>query len=194
MLNQLDYYHVFQGLNRAFGAQTNVFKQYIRQALKTHDLEEFTIWLDTYESTLEEPAAVEKLNTFRTYVFRNWDRIFDWREKVEQVPKDARGLGAMESNQRHISFRMKKRGMHWSEDGCEAMVKVKQGLLNQTLLEAYLHQQNRSTRQQRKLKKMVRLSSLLHEKTRQSVGAKNGTIPLYASHSSAMGQLLKSFR
>jgi len=194
VLNQLDSYHVFQGLNRAFGSQTNVFKQHVRQALKTHDLDELTIWLDTYESTLDETPAVEKLNTFRTYVLRNWDRIFDWREKAEQVPKDARGLGAMESNQRHISFRMKKRGMHWSAEGCEAMVKVKQGMFNHTLREAYLHQQNRSTRQQRKLKQTVRLSSLLHEKTRQSVGAKNGTIPLYASRSSAIGQLIKSFR
>ncbi|SEK93560.1 hypothetical protein SAMN04488114_13129, partial [Carnobacterium iners] len=57
-----------------------------------------------------------------------------------------------------------------------------------------LHQQNRSARNQRKLNQTVRLSSLLHEKTRQSVGAKNGTIPLYASRSSAIGQLIKSFR
>ncbi|WP_035028552.1 ISLre2 family transposase [Carnobacterium mobile] len=194
VLNQLDSYHVFQGLNRAFGVKTNVFKQQVKQALKTHDLDHLTIWLDTYESTLDETAAVEKLNTFRTYVLRNWDRIFDWREKVEQAPKGARGLGAMESNQRHISFRMKKRGMHWSTEGCEAMVKVKQGMFNHTLREAYLHQQNRSARQQRKLNQTVRLSSLLHEKTRQSVGAKNGIIPLYASRSSAIGQLIKSFR
>lgn len=194
VLNQLDSYHIFQGLNRAFGARTNIFKRKVKQALKTHRLDELTIWLDTYESTLDETQTVEKLNTFRTYVTRNWDRIFDWREKVDQVPKEARGLGAMESNQRHISFRMKKRGMHWSEAGCEAMVKVKQGMLNHTLREAYLHQQNRSTRQQRKRKQLVRLSSILHEKTRQSVGAKEGTIPLYAAHSSAMGQLVKSFR
>ncbi|SIN99695.1 Uncharacterised protein family (UPF0236) [Carnobacterium alterfunditum] len=194
VVNQLDSYHIFQGLNRAFGSQTSLFKQKVNQALKTHDLNELTIWLDTYESTLDETPAVEKLTTFRTYVLRNWDRIFDWREKVEQVPQDARGLGAMESNQRHISFRMKKRGMHWSEEGCEAMVKVKQGILNHTLRDAYLHQQNRSTRQQRKLKQTVRLSSLLHQKTRQSVGAKDGTMPLYASHSSAMGKLIKSFR
>ena len=171
-----------------------LFKQKIHQALKTHNLETLTIWLDTYESTLEDTQAVEKLINFRTYILRNWDRIFDWRKKIEHVPEDARGLGAMESNQRHISYRMKKRGMHWSESGCEAMVKVKQGILNQTLREAYLHQQTRSTRQQRKVKQTVRVSSLLHQKTRQSVGAKRGTIPLYTSNSSAMGQLIKSFR
>ncbi|SEL27960.1 hypothetical protein SAMN04488114_14511, partial [Carnobacterium iners] len=60
--------------------------------------------------------------------------------------------------------------------------------------ETYLHQQTRSTRQQRKVKQTVRVSSLMHQKTRQSVGAKKGTIPLYAPHSSAMGQLIKSFR
>ncbi|MGB6177981.1 ISLre2 family transposase [Carnobacterium sp.] len=194
VLNQLDSYHVFQGLNRAFGVKTTIFKQQVKQALKTHDLDQLTIWLDTYESTLDETSAVEKLTTFRTYVVRNWDRIFDWREKVEQAPKDARGLGAMESNQRRISFRMKKRGMHWSADGCEAMVKVKQGMFNHTLREAYLHQQKRSARKQRKVNQTVRLSSLLHEKTRQSVRVKNGTIPLYASRSSAIGQLIKSFR
>lgn len=194
VLNQLDSYHIFQGLNRTFGVQHNEFKSNIKQALKKHDLDSFTIWMDTYESTLEEPKEQSKLKTFRTYILRNWDRIFDWRDKVKQAPKGARGLGAMESNQRHISFRMKKRGMHWSEAGCEAMIKVKQGMLNQTLREAYLHQQHRSTRQQRKLKQTVRLSSLLHQKTRHSVGAKEGTIPLYASHSSAMGQFVKSFR
>ena len=194
VLNQLDSYHIFQGLNRAFGVKTTIFKQQVKQALKTHDLDRLTIWLDTYESTLDETSEVEKLTTFRTYVVRNWDRIFDWRKKVEQAPKDARGLGAMESNQRRISFRMKKRGMHWSAEGCEAMVNVKQGMFNHTLREAYLHQQNRSTRNQRKLNQTVRLSSLLHEKTRQSVGVKNGTIPSYASRSSAIGQLIKSFR
>jgi len=37
---------------------------------------------------------------------------------------------------------MKKRGMHWSADGIEAMVKVKQGILNGTLREVYLSAQH----------------------------------------------------
>lgn len=61
-----------------------------------------------HRSTLEDPKKPEKVKDFRTYIQHNWDRIFDWREKVGNPPNDARGLGAMESNQRHISFRMKK--------------------------------------------------------------------------------------
>ncbi|MED4322024.1 hypothetical protein P9232_11250, partial [Weizmannia sp. CD-2023] len=87
----------------------------------------------------------------------------------------ARGLGAMESNQRHISFRMKKRGMHWSELGAEAMVKIKQGILNGTLREAYLKHRSRSERKQRNLKQFIRMSQLLKQPVRPSVGVKHGS-------------------
>lgn len=60
--------------------------------------------------------------------------------------KDARRLGAMEFNQRHIPYRMEKRGMDWSAEGSEAMVKVKQGILSGTLREVYLKEQYRSFR------------------------------------------------
>jgi hypothetical protein len=150
--------------------------------------------MDTYESTLEDPKKLEKVKDFRTYIQHNWDRIFDWREKVGNPPNDARGSGAMESNQRHISFRMKKRGMHWSPEGGEAMVKVKQGILNQTLRAVYLKHQHRSKRKQRDVKKTTRLASLLHQTTRPSIGAKQGRISLYGAHSSAIGQLIKSLR
>lgn len=68
--------------------------------------------MDTYESTLDGDKQIEKANSFHTYIKGNWNRIFDWREKIDNCPEDAWGMGAKESNQRHISFRMKKRGMH----------------------------------------------------------------------------------
>jgi hypothetical protein len=194
VLNQLDSYHVFQGLNRALGSQNKEYKEPIRKALKEHNLDNFKLWMDTYESTLEDKKKVEKLNDFRTYILRNWERIFDWREKVENAPNGARTLGAMESNQRRISYRMKKRGMHWSKKGSKAMVKIKQGIFNQTLRKAYLKGQNRSAREQRETKKTIRTSSLLHQKTRQSIGARQGSINLYVAHSTALGKLVKSFR
>jgi len=56
---------------------------------------------------------------------------------LDYLFKDARSLGCIESRQRHISFRMKKLGMHWSAIGAESMVKVKQGIRNGTLSEVY---------------------------------------------------------
>lgn len=97
----------------------------------------------------------------------------------------------MEFNQRHVSYRMKMRGMHWSPKGAEAMVKIKQGILNRTLREIYLKDQKRSVRKQREVKKVVRRSQL--QPARASIGAKQGAIGGYTAHSSAIGKLAKSF-
>ena len=194
VLNQLDPYHIAQALNRALGGGKSEYKDSIRKALKEHNLDDFTLWLDTYESTLDEQKQAEKVKAFRSYIQNNWDRIYDWREKVKNPPEDARSLGAMESNQRHVSFRMKKRGMHWSLEGAEAMVKVKQGVLNKTLRANYLAHQQRSERKQREVKKAVRMAQILHEVTRPSIGAKQGSISLYTAHSTAIGNLMKSIR
>jgi len=189
VLNQLDSYHIAQGLNRALGSKKSSYKDQIRKALKQHDWDQFTLWLDTYESTLEDKKQIEKINEFRTYINHNWDRIFDWREKVENPPEDARGLGAMESN---ISFRMKRRGMHWSSEGSEAMVEVKQGMINNTLRDVYLRSQERSARKQREVKKIVRTAQFLREVTGLSIGAKQGSIALYTAHSSSNGESIEN--
>lgn len=194
VLNQLDAYHIAQALNRALGSKKSQFKDEIRKALKQLDWRQFTLWLDTYESTLEDEKGIEKVNGFRTYIQDNWHRIFDWRERVENPPENARGLGAMESNQRRVSFRMKRRGMHWSAEGSEAMVKVKQGILNNTLRNVYLKFQRRSARKQREVKKIVRMTEYLNQPTRQMIGVKQGSIGLYTAHSSAIGNLMKSFK
>ena len=193
VLNQLDSYHVFQALNRTLGAGHSEYKDGIRKAIKERKLDKFTLWLDTYESMLEEEKKIEKVREFRTYIEGNWDRIIDWRDCFESTPEDARSLGAMESNQRRVTYRMKKRGMHWSPKGAEAMVKVKQGILNGTLRDVYLKDQKRSTRKQREVKKTVRMSKILHQPTRPSIGAKQGRIGVYTAHSSAIGKLAKSF-
>ena len=70
---------------------------------------------------------IDQLKKFRNYIQNNWDRIFDWRQKVEKIPDGARSLGAMESNQRRISFRMKRRGMCWSQSWSLGVMKVIQG-------------------------------------------------------------------
>lgn len=75
VLNQLDPYHIAQALNRALGGGKREYKDAIRKALKEHNLDDFTLWLDTYESTLEEVKPLEKVKAFRSYIQNNWDRI-----------------------------------------------------------------------------------------------------------------------
>src|SRR5690625_6924446 len=89
----------------------------------------------------------------------------------------------MEPNLRRVTFRMKRRGMHWSRLGAEAMVKIKQGIANNTLRDVYLAAQHRSHRKQRDVNKKVRIASLLRQPTRDSIGAKKGSISLYTARS-----------
>ena len=157
VLNQLDLYHISQALKRAFGGGNSELKDDVKKALKNHDKDSFKLDVDTYESTLDDSKSMEKVRFFCKYIEHNWERIFDWRTKVKNLPDDARNLGAMEFNQRHISFQMKKRGMHWSPEGGESMVKIIQGILNKTLREAYLSHHNRSHRKQRNVKYTARM-------------------------------------
>ncbi|GFR38522.1 hypothetical protein PRECH8_18180 [Insulibacter thermoxylanivorax] len=74
------------------------------------------------------------------------------------------------------------------------MVKIKQGIFNGTLRAAYLKHMKMSTRKQREVKKVIRMSFYLRQPTRPSIGVKEGSIPVYGPHSSAIGKLAKSFR
>src|SRR5699024_2016797 len=134
---------------------------------------------------------IKRGSDFRTYIVNHWERIFDWRNIVEDAPHDARSLGCSESRQRHISFRMKRRSMQCSAKGAESKVIVKQGILNETIRDVYLISKKRSKRKQRENKQTVHMSQYFR-KTKHANNSRQGSISLYAAHSSAVGRLLKS--
>src|SRR5699024_10609234 len=90
------------------------YKSELRKALENHDLERFNLWLDTYESTLDDSKKIEKVGEFRTYILNNWDRILNWRKRVDNPPEDARNLGAMDSNQSRVTYRVKSASRYLS--------------------------------------------------------------------------------
>jgi hypothetical protein len=60
----------------------------------------------------------------------HWDELIDWREEASDVPVNAGGMGTIESNQKRLAFRMKRRGMKWSKKGAQAVAKVQQSIAN----------------------------------------------------------------
>lgn len=62
---------------------------------------------------------------------RNWNRIFDWKDRFDKPPENTRRLCVMETNQRRVSCGMVKRGMHWSKDVLETMVKIKHNIFKE---------------------------------------------------------------
>src|SRR5699024_9656533 len=71
VLNQLDPYHVFQGLNQALGAKQSDYNSELRKASENHEFEHVNLWPDTSESTLEDSKIIEKVGKFRMYILNN---------------------------------------------------------------------------------------------------------------------------
>ncbi|RYL92761.1 ISLre2 family transposase [Sporolactobacillus sp. THM7-4] len=163
----------------------------IQRAVRNKDQDRVIALIDTCESQLDDDQRVKEVEAAKSYLLNHWDRLFDWREIVKDKPEHAGKLGAMESHPRHLTFRMKKRGMHWGASA-EGMVKVLQGRLNKTLKETYLASFKPSVRATRLIKKTVKIASLLKSKTRPSIGARSGRIAGYTSTSSTIGQLNKA--
>ncbi|MCO7177207.1 ISLre2 family transposase [Sporolactobacillus kofuensis] len=188
---QLDAFHIAQSLTRSLHGDKDWITR-IQRAIKRRDQEKAILLLDTYESNMDDDERIKQLEQVKQYLIKHWDRLFDWRQGVDKddLPEYAGKLGAMESNQRHLTFRMKKRGMHWGQSE-EGMVKVIQGLRNGTLKTAYLASFTPSQRVKRIMKKAIRIASLLKEPTVPSIGVHYGQIGCHASSSSALGQMNK---
>ena len=60
-------------MNRTFGYKQSDWKDKIKEALEEHNLDEFTLNLDTYKSTLETEKTIKKVNECRTYILNHWD-------------------------------------------------------------------------------------------------------------------------
>ena len=76
-LHQLDAYHIAKDLNRTFGYKRSKLKDQLKDAIKSHDYETFTLILDTYESTLDNEKEIEKVNKFRIYLLNHWQYVKD---------------------------------------------------------------------------------------------------------------------
>ena len=73
----------------------------------------------------------------RSYVLKRLEKGADWRKKLEamglsdEIPDDARGLGAIEGNESNLfADRMKDRGMSWTIPGAQHMGKAIQLAVN----------------------------------------------------------------
>src|SRR5699024_2556165 len=96
-LNQIDDYHIKQSNNITFAWKMNEFEGNIQCAINEGDNDKFDLLVDKFESTLEDEKEIKRVSDFRTYIVNHWERIFDWRNLVEDAPKDARSLGCIES-------------------------------------------------------------------------------------------------
>lgn len=114
---QLDGFHLARACGRGFGKELGA---QVYQAIRSGDSQKANQLIDSAEPTDNKTARKD-----RKYVKANVLKGIDWRQRVQQVPCSARGLGTMESNgDKLIANRMKKRGMSWTIKGAHHMAKV----------------------------------------------------------------------
>ncbi|MGC4388822.1 ISLre2 family transposase, partial [Streptococcus suis] len=69
--------------------------------------------LDTYESLIETESEQERFESFKKRLLNN----FQYTKTPEKHGLSDTVIGIMESQHRKLTFRMKHRGISWTEDG-----------------------------------------------------------------------------
>lgn len=112
-----DEYHLNKDLTDTFRSYPEELLEEAFKAIKTHDKGKLRTLLDTAESLAETDQALEKVVTIKNKLLRN----FQYTKSAELRGLSHAGIGVMESQHRKITYRMKHRGMYWSEFGGDSM-------------------------------------------------------------------------
>lgn len=124
----------------------------------------------------------EAIAELRMFILDNQKALRDYRERLQEKGFETdwmRPMGSAESNMNFFSRRLKKMGYSWSVNGLEAMTRAIIHRFDGTLGEA-LDLTSSSTEHQddSSREETVSLKQLLKQKTRQSVGAIMGSMPV----------------
>ena len=123
---QLDGFHLARACGRGYGKKLG---RAIYEAIRSGDSRQALSRMER-----AAPARTRTSAKDRRYVECNVAAGVDWRNRVLDVPIDARSLGTMESNGDKLTAnRMKKRGMSWTIRGANHMAKTIQLCRNQDL-------------------------------------------------------------
>ncbi len=186
----LDRYHCLQKIEHTLGRHNELAMRAIK-AVRHHDQAELTIILDTYESQNLTEKQADDLMRLRKYLQRNWRYILSPQMRGF---KDIHLIGSVESSHRAFTYRMKKQGKSWTEQGAKAMISLIEARMNgelQASLNTILEQLTVLPRvaQTRLLQEMhIRTGEFLRKApTKPSIGAVQGIIPINTATSRPMG-------
>ncbi|WP_019252586.1 ISLre2 family transposase [Limosilactobacillus reuteri] len=185
----LDRYHCLQKIEHTLGRHNELAMRAIK-AVRHHDQAELTIILDTYESQNLTEKQADDLMRLRKYLQRNWRYILSPQMRGF---KDIHLIGSVESSHRAFTYRMKKQGKSWTEQGAKAMISLIEARMNgelQASLNTILEQLTVLPRvaQTRLLQEMhIRTGEFLRKApTKPSIGAVQGIIPINTATSRPM--------
>lgn len=115
-----DAYHVYQQINTMYKEHPLELREKVYEAIFSGNKKLLEAILTTTEGNIMDEEKTTIFQRFSQKLLSRFNYI---------VPPCLRGLshagiGIMESQHRKITYRMKKRGMYWSQCGCEIMAKL----------------------------------------------------------------------
>ncbi|MVX58122.1 ISLre2 family transposase [Streptococcus danieliae] len=114
-----DEFHVLREIRRATGLYPEQASLFFK-AIYNHDRDKLKVALDTLESCLQTDKEIESFQSFSKRLRR--DFIHTKSCELRGISKG--GIGIIESNHRKLTYRMKNRGMYWSDTGAETIAKL----------------------------------------------------------------------
>ncbi|MBQ7478707.1 MAG: ISLre2 family transposase [Selenomonadaceae bacterium] len=183
-----DRYHVNRKLKERLSGSDKRLAGELRETVRAHDKERMEVCMDTLESMAADGQEAENLVRLRGYLERNWEYL----ATPEQRGLESCGgcLGTCESNHRLYSYRMKKQGRAWGDEGGAAMARILTAIKNGDLREALAARKDYSCKPSRDFKGAVR-AALKKAKHSAHEGVRHGRIVVDAPSSSAIGQLAR---
>lgn len=128
-----DAQHLNMKIKEIFRRLPVELKEGLFSAIQKHSKKETRMILDTTESWIDSEEELEKFLKFKKKLLQN----FQYTKPAELRGLSHRGIGVMETQHRKITYRMKRRGMYWSERGANTMSKMIIAAYNHSLRELF---------------------------------------------------------
>ena len=92
-----------------------------QQAINLGSLNQLKMAFDTYEGYLETEEQLSDMKKLKNYLSRHWKHLESLASRGYDIVKE--GIGIMESQLRHFTYRLKHCGRHWG-DGLNGMAQL----------------------------------------------------------------------
>lgn len=128
-----DAQHLNMKIKERFRKLPYELEQRLFSAIQLHSKKSTRVILDTAESLINNEEELELFNKFKTKLLQN----FQYTKPAELRGFSHQGIGVMETQHRKLTYRMKRRGMYWSEKGANTMSKMILAVYNDSLRELF---------------------------------------------------------
>ena len=121
-------FHLFRNLRQGLAGRKK-WQQGLKKLLEKNKIEKVLSYLRRMITRIKDPELKEKISSVYVYIRNN-------REGIEasmrvRMDKKTESAGAIEPNiDKLIAHRFKRRGMSWSEQGAQSLLKIRQTIAN----------------------------------------------------------------